>query len=128
MKTKLTELAKKLKIDWTEAERLRDAKLDPEDWTGKGKNTWLTPEGATKIELAVDVPPVVPDRFDGIVIGEAHNPNIVWCVFPHKPTRTPVFIPRRLRGSLMGKKIPVHAITDSKGTTYRHAALTGRYN
>jgi hypothetical protein len=127
MKTKLSELAKKLKIDWAEAERLRDTKLEPEEWTGKGKNTWLNEEGAAKIELSVAVPPVVPDRFEGTVIAAAYNPSVVWCVFPHIPTKTPVFIPRRLHGNLIGKKIPVHAITDAKGTTYRHASLTGRY-
>jgi hypothetical protein len=127
MKTKLTELAKTLKIEWGEAEKLLATKLEPTEYTGKGKNTWVTPEGRAKLELAVYVPPVVPDRFEALVLQPALNQNIVWAKLPHLEGKTPVFIPRRLHGKLIGKKIPVHAITDSKGTTYRHASLTGHY-
>jgi hypothetical protein len=128
MKTKLTELAKKLKIDWAEAEKIRDTKLELYEWTGKGKNTWLTPEGATKFELAVNVPPVVPERLTAFVVSDALNERIVWGLIEGVEGRVPVFIPRRLRGNLIGKKIPVHAIQDRSGITYRHASLTGQYH
>jgi hypothetical protein len=127
MKTKLTDLAKKLKIEWEEALRLRDTKLHPAEWTGNGKNTWLTPEATVKLELAVVVPPVVPDLLKGRVIHEAPNPSAVYVIIEGKPGKLPVFIPRRLHGKLIGKNIPIHAITDIKGTTYRHASLTGHY-
>lgn len=127
MKTKLTELANKLKIEWDEAICLRDTKLDPAEWTGNGKNTWLTPEAAVKLELAVVVPPVVPNLLTGLVIYEAPNPSAVYAVIKGIRGKWPVFIPRRLHGKLIGKNIPIHAITDIKGTTYRHASLTGHY-
>lgn len=126
MKQKLTELAKKLKIDWAEAERLRDTKLEPSEWTGKGKNTWVTEEAAVKLTLAVEVPPVVPDLIYGLVVENALNPNLVYVSMDGGP-KVPVFIPRRFYDKLIGKKIPIHAITDAKGTTYRHAQLTGHY-
>lgn len=127
MKTKLTDLAKKLKIEWDEAVKLRDSKLDPAEWTGTGKNTWLTPEAAKKIELAVVIPPVVPDLLYGIALLQAPNPYIVYAKIEGIEGKHPVFIPRRLHGKLIGKRIPIHAITDAKGTTYRHAVLTGPY-
>ena len=127
MKTKLTELAKKLKINWEEAEKLRDTKLEPNEWTGKGKSSWLLPEAVVKIELAVLVPPVVPDIIYGLVIEPALNPNLVIVRLQGDYRKTPVFIPRRLHGRLIGKKIPIHAITDATGTTYRYAPLTGKY-
>lgn len=127
MKEKLTDLAKKLGITWDEAQRLRDTKLKPDQWAGKGKNTWLTEEAVRMIALAVQVPPVVPDVLYGEVIMAAPNPNLVMVKLEGDYRKTPVFIPRRLHGRLIGKRIPIHAITDATGTTYRHAQLTGPY-
>ena len=128
MKTKLTELAKRLNVSWAEAEKIRDTKLEESEWTGRGKNTWLTPEAVHKFELAVEIPPVVPEIIHGYVIRQAYNPNYVYASLAKDTPLVPVAIPRRLHGKLIDKKIPIHAITDAKGTSYRHATLTGHYN
>lgn len=131
MKTKLTELAKTLNIEWDEALKLRDTKLETSEWTGKGKNTWLTPQAATKIELAADIPPAVPDVLYARHVRNCNNPQWIRAKiegFTGNPSTYDILIPRRLYGKLEGKRFPIHAITDEKGTTYRYAKLTGRYN
>jgi hypothetical protein len=60
------------------------------------------------------------------VVKQCPNPNWVWALI--NGTKTPVAIPSKLRGKLIGKTIPVHAITDASGTTYRHADLTGHHH
>ena len=130
MKTKLTDAAVKLRLSWDEAISLRDKKLDPSEWTGKGKNTWLTEEGMNKLEIAVAVPLAVPTRLKAQWVADAPNPNWVYATIEGRQGKHPVAIPRKLRGKLgdagkPGKSFEVHAITDVTGTTYRHASLAG---
>ena len=131
MKVRLTKIAQELGITYEEAQKLKGTKLDPTNYSGRGKGTWLTEEGARKLSLAIDIPAVVPEVLEARHIRDAPNPN--WCYvvikgFKGNPSTYPVAIPRRLHGKLNGKNFPIHAITDSTGTTYRHAQLTGRYN
>jgi len=127
MKVKLTNLAKKLGITYAEADEIKTLKIDSGDCSGKGKNTWLTEEAAAKFTLAVEVPSVVPINLIGMVIHGAPNPNWLFAKIEGLEGKWPIVVPRRLHGKLIGKKIPIHAITDAKGTTYRYASLTGRY-
>jgi len=99
--------------------------------TGKGKNTWLTPEGADTLRLWKEVPEVVPTTLYGYVLFDAPNPNWVYAKIDNIDGKHPVAIPRKLRGKLgpkerggKGKRIPIHAITDATGTTYRYGPLT----
>lgn len=126
MKVKLTELAKTLGKTFAELDAIRIEKLTPQEWTGKGRNTWLTLEGAQKVRLAVEIPLAVPVNRTGYVIHDANNPNWVYAKIEGMEGKHPVAIPRRYRGKLVGKNIPIHVIQDAKGTTFRHAMLTGR--
>ena len=128
MKLKLTELAERLGIPFKEALRLKQEKLAASELTGIGTNTMVTEKGAEEIELAVAVPLAVPTQHEGVVLREAPNPNYVYAKLNGIEGAWPVVIPRRLRGKLLGKRIPIHAITDANGTTYRHANLTGHHH
>jgi hypothetical protein len=131
MKVKLTELAEELKIGFEEAQAVANEKLMKTQMTGKGRNTWLTEEGAATLRLWKEVPEVVPTTLYGYVLYDAPNPNYVYAKIDGRDGKVPVVIPRKLRGKLgpkekgtKGKRIPIHAITDATGTTYRYGPLT----
>jgi len=126
-KTKLTSLVKTLNRPFDELMTIKAEKLEHSEWTGTGRNTWLTPEGVEKMRLAVEIPLAVPVIVKGLCLHDAANPNWVYCKLDGLEGKKPVAIPRRFHGRLVGKTIPIHAISDATGTTFRHASLTG-YN
>lgn len=129
MKTRITELAKRNDVEIDEALKIVAKKLDPSEITGTGKNTWVNEEGVAKFETAVLAENAVPDLVYGRVLREAPNRKWVYVQFDDTKEIKPAMIPSRLIGRIrLGKVIPLHAITDAKGTSYRHAALTGLYN
>lgn len=119
MKIKITDLAEQLGTSVNELILLKE-KLTPEQWTGRGKNTWFTEEAADILRLALDIPEIVPDRMQGVVLYQARNPNYVFVKLNGKDGKVPVCIPRRLRDMLTGKRINVEAIIDERGTSYRY--------
>jgi len=124
-KTRITTLAKALKMDIHALIKLRMQKLSPEHFTGFGKNTWLFPEGVALLKLAIEAPLAVPNRLGAMVIRDANNPRWVYAKLDGVDGKVPVAIPMKLRGRLAGKHIEVEAITDATGgTTYRHAILS----
>lgn len=127
MKVKITELAEELGVNVNELLEVKASKLTEDDWTGRGKNTWFTEDAVAKIRLAMDIPELSPDVLYATFVHAAPNDRWVYAKIEGVDGKRPVLIPRKLRGKLKDKKFPVHAITDNKGTTYRHAALTG-YN
>jgi len=127
MKVKITELAEELGVNVNELLEVKASKLTEDDWTGRGKNTWFTEDAVDKIRLALDVPELSPDVVYATFLHAAPNNRWVYAKIQGVDGKRPVFIPKKLRGKLKDKKFPVHAITDIKGTTYRHASLTG-YN
>lgn len=124
---RITDLAEQLNVSVNRLMTLKTTKLEVTDYKGVGKNTWFNEAGIAKIRLAIDIPLAVPNQFIGMVLSYAKNPNWVWCEIVGMEGKKPVAIPRRLRGKLLNKRIPIHAITDATGTTYRHTILTG-YN
>lgn len=129
MKTKLTELAVELDYDFNKLLKLKNEKLEPHEVTGTGKNTWVTPEGRAKLEVAVLAPPAVPNVLEGCVITTAPNRKWVYCKIEGIEGKHPVMISNKMVAErYIGKKIPIHAITDKTGTTYRHASLTSAYS
>lgn len=124
-KMRLTTLAKELGWDINQLVRLKGQKLSPDHYKGYGKNTWLTVEGAEILRLATEAPLAVPNKFTGIVLCVARNPRWVYAKLDGREGRVAVAMPRRLIPRLMvGKKIPIDAITDASGeTTYRHEML-----
>ena len=124
-KMRLTTLAKELGMDVNHLVRLKGQKLSPSHYTGYGKNTWLTVEGAELLRLATEAPLAVPNKFQGMVLCAARNPRWVYAKLDGQEGRVPVAIPRKLIAiRMVGKKIPIDAITDASGqTTYRHEML-----
>jgi|TARA_R110000796_G_scaffold35270_1_gene90778 hypothetical protein len=127
MKTKITDLAKRFDVSVDELLEIKQKKLTKEDWTGRGKGTWFTEDGVEKVFLELEAPDVLPELLYGTFLHEAPNDRWVYAKIEGVDGKTAVLIPRKLRAKLKGKKFPIHAITDNRDTTYRHAALTG-YN
>lgn len=128
-KMKLTALAKELKINVNLLVKLKRDKLATWQYTGSGKNTLLTGDGAETLRLAVDAPLAVSNKLTGFVLRAANNPKWVYVTFQGRDGRFPVSITARKRGHLIGKYINVEAITDYEGiTTYRYDQSSGRYN
>lgn len=124
MKSKLTELANELNIEFKELHDQAREKV-PDELSGRGKNTWITEAGAEEMRLNQDVPEAVPECFKGKV--KARMPNRLWVsvVIEGLPGKHPVLIGRRLDPDmLLGKRIPIHKIQDASGVTFRHASLT----
>lgn len=119
MKIKATDLAEQLGTTVNELLLLKE-KLTPEQWSGRGKNTWFTEEAADILRLALDIPEIVPNRTRGVVLYSARNPNYLFVKLNGQEGKVPVCIPRKLRGKLDGKTINVETITDERGTSYRY--------
>ena len=122
MKTKLTKIANAWQMPFDDLIVYVTKKVSPQYITGTGRSTWLTEEGLEELEIALQAPSAVPDVLYGTVKREAPNPIWVYTAI-EGVGQFPVFIPRKLRGKLINKRIPIHAITNNTGTTYRHAAL-----
>lgn len=124
-KIRITSLAKELGMDYNKLIGLKGQKLTSQHFNGLGKYTWLTPEGAEILRLAVLAPLSVPNKFQALVLSPARNPRWVYAKLDGHEGRVPVAIPRKfIAQRMIGKKIPVDAITDASGqTTYRHEIL-----
>lgn len=122
MKTKVTKIANAWQMPFDDLIVYVKQKVSPQHITGVGRSTWVTEEGMQELTIALQAPSAVPDVLYGLVKKAAPNPKWVYTAIDGIGRR-PVFIPRKLHGKLIGKRIPIHAITDTTGTTYRHAAL-----
>jgi|Laugresbdmm110sn_2_1035109.scaffolds.fasta_scaffold09374_3 hypothetical protein len=119
MKTKITELAIRWNVDVSALLELK-SKLNPDHCSGAGKNTWFTEEAVDLLEIALDVPELLPDKTYGVVARNAANPNYCYVKLHDKDSVVPVCIPRKYSGKLVGKKINVEIITDINGSSYRY--------
>jgi hypothetical protein len=125
MKKRITNFAEELGIDIEELFKIRNTRLKAEHWTGTGKNTYFTDAGQELVRLAIEVPLAVPEVLKGVVVHEARNPRWVYTRIIGREGKVPVAIPRKLRGTLLGKTIPIHEIKDANGgITYRHESLS----
>ena len=127
MKTRITELADEMKVSVNELMLLKQSKLTEDEYSGAGKNTWFTPKGVEMIKLALDIPELSPDCKYATFLHDAPNGRWVYAKIEGVDGKRAVLIPRKFRDKLKNKRFPIHVITDSKGTTYRYATLTG-YN
>lgn len=85
-----------------------------------GKNTYFSEEAVDTLRLAGDAPLAVADKLNGLVIAPCRNPTWVYAKIDGIDGKRLVHISRRYTGMLIGKYIPIEAITDANGTTYRH--------
>lgn len=120
MKVRITELAQQLGVSVNTLLQAKETKLTREDYSGNGKNTWLTPDGVRVLREALEIPELTPDRAAAVVLHEARNPNYVYAQLVGKEGKVPVCIPRRMQGRINGKRIVVEIITDTRGTSYRY--------
>lgn len=120
MKVKITDLAQELNVTVNELLKLKDTKLTPDDYSGKGKATWFTAEAVQVLRDALEIPELTPDRKSGVVLREARNPNYVYVLLEGVDGKVPVCIPRRMQGRITGKRIVVELITSTTGTSYRY--------
>lgn len=122
MKTKVTKISNAWQMPFEELIVYVGQKVSPQHISGTGRSTWITEAGMQELTIALQAPSAVPDVLYGKVKRDAPNPKWVYVAI-EGVGQHPVFIPRKLRGKLIGKRIPIHAITDTTGTTYRHASL-----
>jgi hypothetical protein len=123
---KIAELAKELNRTVNELLKLKSDKLQIDiHYSGYGKNTTLTEDGAELLRLAYEVPLAVPNLLQATVLSEARNPRWVYCKILSRDGKVAVAIPRKLRGKILHKRIFIHEIKDSDGgVTFRHEALS----
>jgi len=120
-KTRLSKIAEEQEVEFDEALRIATEKLPEGSVTGKGRNTWVTEEGAKILEDSFMIEEIIPKHFTGTVIAECPNPkyNVVFSKEIGK--RANVLLPRKWQGKLLKKIITFEAIEDSKGVSYRYA-------
>lgn len=124
MKIKCTALAEEMKVEVEQLLARAKTVLKPEMSTGKGKNTWFTPEGADLLRQAEEAPLTVAKRYPAKGVHPAANPRWFYCAVEGFHGKVAVAIPRKLQGKLQHKHFVVEAITDIKGTTFRHELLS----
>lgn len=124
MKIKCTALAEEMKVDVEQLLARAPKVLKPEHSTGKGKNTWFTEEGADMLRQSEEAPLTVAKRYSARGLHTAKNPRWLYCIIEGFHGKIPVAVPRKLQGRLEGKTFTVEAITDIRGTTFRHEILS----
>jgi len=119
-KTRLSKIAEEQEVEFDEALRIATEKLPEGSVTGRGRNTWVTEEGAKILEDSFMIEEIIPKHFTGTVIAECPNPkyNVVFSKEIGK--RANVLLPRKWQGKLLKKIITFEAIEDSKGVSYRY--------
>ena len=121
-KTQITTLAEEWDINIDRLIKLKTKKLLASQYTGTGKNTWITEDGVEVLRLATVAPLAVATQLMGLVLHPARNPLWVFCKIDGKEGKWPVLIHRKDRGRITGKRIAINQITDTRGTTYIHNA------
>ena len=119
-KKKLTLIAKEPEVTFEEAMKIATEKLPEGSLTGKGKNNWVTEEGASILEESFMIEEIIPKHYKGTVLAECPNPkyNVVFSKEIGK--RVNVLLPRKWQGHFIKKVITFEAIEDQKGISYRY--------
>ena len=77
-KTKATELAKELEVDFLTISTIIEENVSDNDISGKGKNTWLTEDAVSIVKDKLEIPELIPTYYTGKVTHQAPNPNYVY--------------------------------------------------
>ena len=59
-KTKATELAKELEVDFLTISTIIEENVSDSDISGKGKNTWLTEDAVSIVKDKLEIPELIP--------------------------------------------------------------------
>jgi hypothetical protein len=119
-KIKAVELAAELDIDTIAILAIVDEHVPKTEVTGKGRNTWLTPEAVSIVKEQLQYPELIPKYYMGKVTHEAPNPNYVYAYIKELSKRVPVVIARKFKGKLLEKTIKIEEITDNAGSSFRY--------
>ena len=119
-KKKLTQIAEEQEVEFDEAMRIAQEKLPEGFLTGRGKNTWVSEEGAAILEDSFMIEEIIPKHFIGKVLSECPNGRYNYVYANEIGKRVPVLIPGKSRGHMVGKVITFEAIEDTKGISYRY--------
>jgi|TARA_R100000482_G_C5003765_1_gene92678 hypothetical protein len=119
-KIKLIYLAENYEVPFDEAIKIVKEKIPEEFITGKGRNTWISEEGQSIIEDGLFIDEIIPKNYIGKVISVCPNTRYNFVHSKEIGKKIPVMIPRRLRGSLVGKMINFEGIEDDRGISYRY--------
>ena len=119
-KKKLIQIAEEQEVEFEQAMRIALEKLPEGSLTGRGKNTWVTEEGASILEESFMIEEIIPKHYKGTVLAECPNPkyNVVFSKEIGK--RVNVLLPRKWQGHFIKKVITFEAIEDQKGISYRY--------
>ncbi len=120
MKVKLTEFAEYHDTDFDEALKIAKEKLPPEYISGKGKNTWISPEGQDILCDGMLINEIIPKHFRGKVLSICPNPRFNMVHFKEIGKKVPVLVPNRFRDRFLGKMICFEVIESETGVSYRY--------
>tara|TARA_B100001059_G_scaffold234378_1_gene276846 strand:+ start:1615 stop:1986 length:372 start_codon:yes stop_codon:yes gene_type:complete len=120
-KKKLVKIAEEQEVEFDEAMRIALEKLPEGSLTGRGKNTWVSEEGAYILEGSFMIEEIIPKHYKGKVLSECPNPRYNYVYSKEIGKRVPVLIPSRHKGRMVGKVITFEAIEDNGGVSYRYA-------
>lgn len=120
-KKRLTAIMQDYETDYSFDECLKivTEKLSPEMFSGKGRNTWINEEGAEVLKVALHIPEIVPKYHIGYAVRLAPNKGYLYAKVDTMDGVIPVIVPRRLRDSLIGKRIRIEEINDGN-PSYRY--------
>ena len=120
-KKKLIQIAEEQEVKFDEAMRIALEKLQEGSLTGRGKNTWVTEEGAEILEGSFMIEEIIPKHFKGKVLKECPNPRYNYVYSKEVGKRVQVLVTSRYKGRMIGKVITLEAIEDKGGVSYRYA-------
>ena len=119
-KKKLTQLAEEYGIPFEEALDLVFKELEEDMVTGKGKNTWISPEGQDILCDGMFINEIIPKHFRGKVLSICPNPRFNMVHFVEIGKKVPVLLPNRLKDRFLGKVICFEVIESETGVSYRY--------
>ena len=119
-KKRLIQIASEQEVEFEEAMRIAQEKLPEGSLTGKGRNTWVTEEGASILEDSFMIEEIIPKHYTGMVLSECPNPRYNYVHNKQIGKKVPMLVPRTWQGKLVGKMVTFEEISDNKGTSYRY--------
>ena len=120
MKVKLTEFAEYHDTDFDEALKIAREKLPQEYISGKGRNTWISPEGQDILCDGLLINEIIPKHFRGKVLSICPNPRFNMVHFKEIGKKVPVLVPNRFSERFLGKMICFEVIKSETGVSYRY--------
>jgi len=118
-----SELMGELGVKPVDRRKIRNKILSPDDWWKDGRKIMIRHAGEVKLRVWKECPELIAEIKTYYVCQIPLNPRYVLINVGGKSESC--VIPPRLKPSFeKGKPIRVQAVTDAKGTTYRHVSIS----